>query len=146
RIRRTLSHVAHGAIHDEDGIVDHRKCTVSAVFCFLGHHRTAPTNFALALEMSTSRAGFSCRDPASTALVFSFRTYELLVMPEERRLYSIREAHELLNISRAKFYSLVSSQQIATVKIGSRRLAPREALEEFVRRLRKRGNITYAGD
>jgi len=50
-------------------------------------------------------------------------------MPEERRLYSVREAHELLNISRAKFYSLVSSQQIATVKIGSRRLVPREALE-----------------
>ena len=62
-------------------------------------------------------------------------------MPEERRLYSVREAHELLNISRAKFYSLISSQQIVTVKIGSRRLVPREAIDEFVARLRTKSDI-----
>ena len=59
------------------------------------------------------------------------------VMPEERRLYSVREAHELLNISRAKFYLLVNTCKIETVKVGSRRLVPREALDEFIARLRK---------
>src|SRR6056297_2327074 len=122
-----------------------RKCTVSAVFPFREHQEPAPANYALAVEMSTRRAGFSRRDPAAIALVSSFRILESPVMPEERRLYSVREAHELLNISRAKFYSLVSSQQIATVKIGSRRLVPREALEEFLCRLRKQGHATPNG-
>ena len=58
------------------------------------------------------------------------------MMSKARRLYSVQEAHELLSISRAKFYSLVSSQQIETVKVGSRRLVPCEAIDEFVVRLR----------
>jgi len=65
-------------------------------------------------------------------------------MPKARRLYSVQEAYELLNISRAKFYSLVSCQEIDTVKIGSRRLVPCEAIDEFVFRLRARGS--YGGD
>ncbi|WP_405233677.1 helix-turn-helix domain-containing protein [Lentisalinibacter salinarum] len=60
-------------------------------------------------------------------------------MSKARRLYSVQEAYELLNISRAKFYSLVSSQQIETVKVGSRRLVPCEAIDEFVIRLRAKG-------
>jgi len=63
----------------------------------------------------------------------------LPVMSKARRLYSVQEAYELLNISRAKFYSLVSSQQIETVKVGSRRLVPCEAIDEFVIRLRAKG-------
>mgnify|MGYP006280957955 FL=1 len=57
-------------------------------------------------------------------------------MAKARRLYSVQEAHELLNISRATFYSLLSSREIETVKVGSRRLVPAEAIEEFVSRLR----------
>ena len=54
----------------------------------------------------------------------------------ERLLYSVREAAELLSIGRVKFYELVAAGRIESVRLDGSRRIPREALEEFIARLR----------
>jgi excisionase family DNA binding protein len=53
-----------------------------------------------------------------------------------RRLYSVKEAAELLSVRPAYVYSLAYSGQLATVKLGRRRLIPSEALDAFIAELR----------
>jgi excisionase family DNA binding protein len=45
------------------------------------------------------------------------------------------EAAETLGISRSRFYELLASHQIASVRIGASRRVTRTALEEYVARL-----------
>jgi excisionase family DNA binding protein len=59
----------------------------------------------------------------------------------DRLLYSIREAAELLSIGRVKLYELVAAGRIDSVRLDGSRRIPREALEEFVIRLRAGSDI-----
>lgn len=47
-------------------------------------------------------------------------------------LYRVEEAADALRISRSGIYELIRSGQLRTVKVGSRRLVPVEALTEYV--------------
>lgn len=53
----------------------------------------------------------------------------------DRLMYSPIEAAWQLSVSRARLYELMSEGQIRSVKIGTRRLIPRQALIEFVESL-----------
>jgi excisionase family DNA binding protein len=50
----------------------------------------------------------------------------------EKLLYGVPEAAELTGIGRSKLYEELAAGRIRSVKIGSRRLIPKEALTEFV--------------
>jgi len=54
----------------------------------------------------------------------------------DRLLYSVREAADLLSIGRVKLYELIAAGRIESVRLDGSRRIPREALEEFVVRLR----------
>ena len=51
------------------------------------------------------------------------------------RLLSIPQACRVLGVGRSVLYQMLSSGQIRSVKIGRRRLVPREAIDEFVANL-----------
>jgi excisionase family DNA binding protein len=54
----------------------------------------------------------------------------------ERLLYSVREAADLLSIGRVKLYELIAAGRIESVRLDGSRRIPRDALEEFIVRLR----------
>ncbi len=54
----------------------------------------------------------------------------------ERLLYRVEEAGQELGLSRATVFELLSSGELDSVTIGRSRRIPRQALEEFVARLR----------
>lgn len=47
-------------------------------------------------------------------------------------LLTVAEACELLRISKTKLYSYIHARQLATVRLGSRRLIPYSAIQAFV--------------
>ena len=47
-------------------------------------------------------------------------------------LMKVREAAEVLGVSRSKMYELIQTKQVATVKIGGARRIEPVALESFV--------------
>lgn len=53
-----------------------------------------------------------------------------------RLLLSVPEAAAALGVARSGVYSLISSGELATVKLGRRRLVPVAALQSFVAALR----------
>lgn len=55
--------------------------------------------------------------------------------PEAALLYPIADAAALLGISRSNLYCLMRAGEVRSVRIGSRRLIPRAALESFVETL-----------
>jgi excisionase family DNA binding protein len=50
----------------------------------------------------------------------------------EKLLYDVREAAQLLSISRTKVYELMASGQLVSVRIGRSRRIPAEELRRFV--------------
>lgn len=50
----------------------------------------------------------------------------------EKLVYSIRETAELLGISRSYAYELVRNGTIPTLKLGKKRLIPKEKFAEWV--------------
>ena len=54
----------------------------------------------------------------------------------EQLLYEIEGARLLVGIGRTKFYELIDSGDIESVRVGRRRLIPHDALVAFVERLR----------
>ena len=52
-------------------------------------------------------------------------------------LYSVNEAQEVLGLGRSLLLKLVYSGEIESIKVGSRRLIPVEALNEYVQRQRE---------
>ena len=52
-------------------------------------------------------------------------------------LYRINEAAEVSSISRSRLYELIANGELESVKLGSTRLIPHDALEAFVARLRE---------
>lgn len=51
---------------------------------------------------------------------------------EPPRLLRVEDAARLLNVGRAAVYDLIRSRRLRTLKIGARRLVPREAIEETI--------------
>ncbi len=45
---------------------------------------------------------------------------------------SVEEAARLLGLGRSNLFKLIESGELRSVKVGSRRLVPRRALEEFL--------------
>jgi excisionase family DNA binding protein len=64
----------------------------------------------------------------------------------EKLLYSITEGAPILGVGRTTAYQLVADGEIETVKVGSRRLIPAQALSDFVNRLRAEGGAGDASD
>lgn len=56
------------------------------------------------------------------------------------RLLSLTQAKLELGIGRTLVYELIEAGKLRSVKLGRRRLIPREAIEEFVRRLSEAGS------
>jgi excisionase family DNA binding protein len=48
------------------------------------------------------------------------------------RLLAIQQATFELGIGRSALYELIAAGKLKTVKLGRRRLVPREAIEEFI--------------
>lgn len=55
--------------------------------------------------------------------------------PQRNLLYSPEEAASVLSLGRSTMFELLSSGEIASVKIGRARRIPRVALEAYVERL-----------
>lgn len=55
---------------------------------------------------------------------------------QERLLYSAEEAADLLGIGRTFMFALLASGEISSLKIGKRRKIPRDALNDYIQRLR----------
>jgi excisionase family DNA binding protein len=55
-----------------------------------------------------------------------------------RKLYTVNEAAQLTGLSRASIYNRLSAGDIRSVKVGSRRLFPDTAIDEFIERLEER--------
>lgn len=47
-------------------------------------------------------------------------------------LLTINQVAALLNIGRTKTYEIVRSNKMKSIKVGSRRLIPREAVEKYI--------------
>ena len=55
-----------------------------------------------------------------------------------KALLSVPEFMDATNLKRSTVYKLIGSGELETVTVGSRRLVPVEALQDFVARLRQR--------
>lgn len=56
------------------------------------------------------------------------------VRTERRELLNAREAANELNISERKTRELLATGELRSIRIGSRRLIPRKAIEDFIAR------------
>ncbi len=54
----------------------------------------------------------------------------------DKLAYSIEEVAELISLGRTTVVALVGSGEIASIKVGGRRLIPRRDLDAFIERLR----------
>jgi excisionase family DNA binding protein len=59
-------------------------------------------------------------------------TYRTLQTPEERLVYTVAEAGEMLGISRAFAYELVARGELPVIRLGRRRLVPKAGLLALV--------------
>ena len=60
-----------------------------------------------------------------------------MAQQKDRISYGIGDAMELVGITRTALYQLISSGEIASIKVGKRRLITRRALEQFITRKEK---------
>lgn len=60
----------------------------------------------------------------------------------DKRLLTAGEASVVLGLSRSVLYTLLSSGDLASVKIGRARRIPTEAIDRFVAALQNRANAT----
>ena len=51
---------------------------------------------------------------------------------QERLLFSVVDAAQILSLSRSKVYELLSTGDIGSVRIGRSRRIPRSALDDYV--------------
>ena len=59
-------------------------------------------------------------------------TYRTLHAPEERLVYTVAEAGEMLGISRAFAYELVARGELPVIRLGRRLLVPKVGLLALV--------------
>jgi excisionase family DNA binding protein len=57
----------------------------------------------------------------------------------EKLLLTAEEVGQLLGLSRAKVYTLIMRAEIESVTIGKNRRVPRDAVRDYVERLRRDG-------
>ena len=55
-------------------------------------------------------------------------------------LNDVTQALQRVPVSRSKFYELIKTREIKTVKIGSRRLVADSAIDEYIARLSASGS------
>ncbi len=80
----------------------------------------------------------TARPPAR--LVDARQVIDLTVRADNRLLLSVEEAAERLGIGRSLMYELISSGQVASIRVGRlRRIAP-EALSAYIATLHGRGD------
>ncbi len=53
-----------------------------------------------------------------------------------KKMYTTAEASEILSIKRTRLFTLISSGELGSLKVGSRRFIPEQDLTAFVDRLR----------
>ncbi|ARE79232.1 excisionase [Streptomyces virginiae] len=58
-----------------------------------------------------------------------------MVVPE-KRLHSVEEAAELLNVGRSTAFEEIRLGRLRTVRVGRRRLVPTEYVDEYVELLK----------
>tara|TARA_R100001594_G_scaffold146125_1_gene197131 strand:- start:1290 stop:1475 length:186 start_codon:yes stop_codon:yes gene_type:complete len=51
---------------------------------------------------------------------------------EDRLLLSVNDAMYMMSISRGTFYGLINSGQLESLKIGSKRLIPKDSIEKYI--------------
>ena len=51
-------------------------------------------------------------------------------------LLSVRESCPVIGVSRSRMFELIARGELESVKIGRRRLVPREAIDTYIERLR----------
>jgi excisionase family DNA binding protein len=51
---------------------------------------------------------------------------------DKRAAYAVKEAAELIGVSRSMLYLLMKNGALRTVKLGGRRLVPRDAIEALL--------------
>jgi len=56
-------------------------------------------------------------------------------------LVSPQDAAAALSIGRSKVFELLAAGELASVKIGRRRLIPRQALDQYIERLREEAGL-----
>lgn len=61
----------------------------------------------------------------------------------ERLLLKVREAAPLVAMGQTKFYALVRSGEIPSIRVGRSRLISADALREWVRRQQSEGEIEH---
>jgi excisionase family DNA binding protein len=52
---------------------------------------------------------------------------------EDRLLLSVNDAMYMMSISRRTFYGLINSGQLESLKIGAKRLIPKDGIEKYIR-------------
>jgi excisionase family DNA binding protein len=62
-------------------------------------------------------------------------------MSGEPLLCPVEEAAQLLGVGRSQAFELISRGELESVKIGRRRLVPRDAIDAYIRRLRAEQSI-----
>lgn len=75
----------------------------------------------------------------STRPIDSREIFDLTVQADNRLLLSVEEAAERLGIGRSLMYELISSGQVASVRVGRLRRITPEALSVFIAALRSSG-------
>jgi excisionase family DNA binding protein len=56
----------------------------------------------------------------------------LIVPAQEKRAFHVKEAAAVYRLSRSTLYKLMAAGILRTVKVGGRRLIPRDALEALL--------------
>lgn len=52
--------------------------------------------------------------------------------PNERRAFHVNDAIKIYGLSRATIYKMINAGELRTVKLGGRRLIPRDAIEALL--------------
>lgn len=52
---------------------------------------------------------------------------------DDKLLLSVNDAMYMMSISRRTFYGLINSGQLESLKIGSKRLIPKDSIEKYIK-------------
>ena len=64
--------------------------------------------------------------------------------PPATLLLTIPEVAQMLNLGRSKLYSYILSGELRSVKVGRRRLIPRDAVHEFIEYLQRASSEAFS--
>jgi excisionase family DNA binding protein len=61
----------------------------------------------------------------------------MIYLSDMEKLFTVKEAHEWLRISRAKLYTLIESRALKPIKLGGRTLFTESELTRFIESLKQ---------